>query len=406
MTIPRRLSVIATLTVASISLAACSSAGNGEDTSPVAEVFSVANEAHDAAASSAAQAAKKAPKFSVKNNATGVSVTKPITVTSDEGDGLAKVTMTNESGGAVEGEFSGDKQTWSTTEVLGYGRTYTVTAKDKNGKSKTITFTTDSPAYTTGVGLSPLPDSTVGVGQAIGFNFSSAPEDRQAVQDAIEIETSPHVDGAFYWLSPTVLRWRPQKFWEPGTQVKVKANIYGLDMGGGLFGDADNETNFTIGDRTVSIVDDNTKTMQIWKNKKLIKTMPVSLGLEVPGRVTPNGWYTVGDQYDQLMMDSTTYGLALDAGGYQTMVDDATQLSYSGIYVHSAPWSVWAQGSQNTSHGCINVSPENAQWYLDNVKRGDVVYVKHTSGGILPATDGLGDWNMGWDEWSAGNAEQ
>jgi hypothetical protein len=30
--------------------------------------------------------------------------------------------------------------------------------------------------------------------------------------------------------------------------------------------------------------------------------------------------------------------------------------------------------------------------------------VVNTLGSILPGTDGLGDWNIPWDQWRAGNA--
>jgi hypothetical protein len=36
--------------------------------------------------------------------------------------------------------------------------------------------------------------------------------------------------------------------------------------------------------------------------------------------------------------------------------------------------------------------------------RGDIVEVVNTVGSILPGTDGLGDWNIPWDQWRAGNA--
>lgn len=55
-----------------------------------------------------------------------------------------------------------------------------------------------------------------------------------------------------------------------------------------------------------------------------------------------------------------------------------------------------AQGHTNTSHGCLNVSPSNAQWFYDHVKRGDIVEVVNTVGGTLPGIDGLGDWNIPW----------
>ncbi|KDE96962.1 hypothetical protein Y900_030490 [Mycolicibacterium aromaticivorans JS19b1 = JCM 16368] len=106
-----------------------------------------------------------------------------------------------------------------------------------------------------------------------------------------------------------------------------------------------------------------------------------------------------------LVMDSSTYGVPVNSpDGYRTEVNWATQMSYSGIYVHSAPWSVGSQGRNNVSHGCLNVSPENAKWFYDTTKRGDVVEVINTVGPTLPGTDGLGDWNVPWDQWSAGNA--
>lgn len=65
----------------------------------------------------------------------------------------------------------------------------------------------------------------------------------------------------------------------------------------------------------------------------------------------------------------------------------------------------WGLGATNTSHGCLNVSPSNAQWFYDHVKRGDIVEVVNTVGGTLPGIDGLGDWNIPWDQWRAGNAK-
>ena len=103
-------------------------------------------------------------------------------------------------------------------------------------------------------------------------------------------------------------------------------------------------------------------------------------------------------------MDSETFGLSHSAGGYRTMVDWATQMSYSGIYVHSAPWSLGDQGVDDVSNGCLNVSPANAEWFLNNALRGDVVIAKNTVGEPLPGDDGLGDWNVPWAVWKKGNA--
>lgn len=347
----------------------------------------------------------QAPVISVDDGDEDVDPSESVIVKS-MGDGLSKVTMTNEEGYEVESELSDDGRSWTTAETLGYNRTYTIKASDKNGETATASFSTATPAATTNVALSPLADSVVGVGQTIGFRFGSPVKDRQAAQDAITVTTSPKVEGGFYWLNNSELRWRPAEYWEPGTEVTVEADIYGKDLGGGVWGETDNATNFTIGDKVEAVADDATKTMSVYKNGELLRTMPVSFGRDTSEWATPNGTYIIGDRNESMIMDSTTFGLGYEEGGYRTPVKYATQMSYSGIYVHAAPWSVGAQGSYNTSHGCINVSTENAQWFQETVKRGDIVTVKNTIGETLSGYDGLGDWNIPWSEWSKGNADQ
>ncbi|AZA11978.1 L,D-transpeptidase [Corynebacterium gerontici] len=346
---------------------------------------------------------KNPPAVNVKDDADSVSPIKPVEVES-KGDGLDEVTMTNEEGNEVDGKMADDGKSWTNDEVLGYGRTYTIVAKDKNGETTKSSFTTLAPDYTAYGALSPAENAEVGVGQTIAVRFPYAIEDRKAAQDAVKVKTEPAVEGAWYWLSPYEMRWRPENYWEPGTKVKVNADLYGKDLGGGVYGEADNSTEFTIGDRVEAVADDNTKTMTVYNNGEVVKSMPISMGSnQWP---TPNGVYIIGDKNPSMIMDSETYGLSHENGGYRLTVNYATQMSYSGIYVHAAPWSVWAQGSQNTSHGCINVTTEYAKWFQDYVKRGDIVTVKNTIGGVLDGADGLGDWNIDWETWKKGNADQ
>jgi len=343
------------------------------------------------------------PELSVKDGAEDVNPAEPVTVTS-QGEGLSEVTMTNENGKVVEAELSADKKSWTTAEVLGYNRTYTLEATDRNGETSTATFATSTPAATASVYLSPVEGAEVGVAQTIAFRFSSVITDRQAAQDAITITTEPKVEGEFFWLNNSEVRWRPAEYWEPGTKVSVEADIYGQDLGGGVYGESDNATNFTIGDEVITVVDDNTKTMTVSRNGEVLRSIPVSLGAN--RWPTPNGTYIIGDEHQSLVMDSTTFGLAYEDGGYKTAVDYATQMSYSGIYVHAAPWSVGQQGYSNVSHGCINVTTEAAAWFQNTVTRGDPVVVKNTIGGTLSGYDGLGDWNIPWETWKAGNADE
>ena len=389
-------SILALLTVGALTLSGCTIERSGH----------AQEEEGNSAASGTEEATElAAPAVSVEDDATDVDPSEPVVVKS-LGDGLEKVTMLNEQGYEVEADYSDDRRSWTTSEMLGYNRTYTLTATDRNGETSTTVFSTAQPAATTTVALSPLADSVVGVGQTIAFRFGTPIADRHAAEEAITVTTSPEVEGGFYWLNNSELRWRPAEYWEPGTEVTVEADIYGTDLGDGVWGASDNATNFTIGDRVEAVVDDNTKTMEVYRNGTLLRTIPVSLGRDTDEWATPNGIYIIGDRNPSMIMDSTTFGLGYDQGGYRTPVDFATQMSYSGIYVHAAPWSAAEQGYSNVSHGCINVTTEAAQWFQNTVKRGDIVTVKNTVGSTLSGYDGLGDWNIPWSVWKDGNADE
>jgi lipoprotein-anchoring transpeptidase ErfK/SrfK len=343
---------------------------------------------------------------SVKDGAVGVSVESPVTVSAEDGV-LGAVTMVNaESGTPVAGRLSPDGLVWSTTDPLGYNERYTLNAQSLGlggVTSQQMTFQTHSPENLTMAYVLPNEGEVVGVGQPVAVQFDENITDRLAAQKAIKIKTNPPVEGAFYWLNNREVRWRPAQYWKPGTTVDVAVNIYGADLGDGLFGQQNVSTRFTIGDEVIATADDNTKIVTVRRNGEVIKTMPTSMGKD--STPTNNGVYLVGARFTHIVMDSSTYGVPVNSpNGYRTDVDWATQISYSGIFVHSAPWSVGSQGYSNTSHGCLNVSPSNAVWFYDNTKRGDIVEVINTVGSTLPGTDGLGDWNIPWEQWKAGNA--
>jgi lipoprotein-anchoring transpeptidase ErfK/SrfK len=342
---------------------------------------------------------------SVTDGAVGVEVDSPVTVSAGDGV-LGAVSMINEEGETVAGQLSADGLTWSTAEPLGYNKEYTLHAEalGLGGTARnSMTFQTRSPENLTMPYVMPNDGEVVGIGQPIAIRFDEDIPNRLAAQRAINVTTKSPVEGAFYWLNNREVRWRPQNYWKPGTAVQVQVKTYGVDLGDGLFGQEDVTTRFTIGDEVIATADDATKTMTVRINGEVVKTMPISMGKN--SSPTDNGTYIVGDRYRDLIMDSSTYGVPVNSpDGYRLEVEYATQMSYSGIYVHSAPWSVGSQGRSNVSHGCLNVSPSNAIWFYDNAKRGDIVEVINTVGPTLPGTDGLGDWNIPWEQWRAGNA--
>jgi lipoprotein-anchoring transpeptidase ErfK/SrfK len=342
---------------------------------------------------------------SVTDGAVGIAVDNPVTVTAGEGV-LGTVSMVNEDGNPVDGQLSPDGLTWSTAEPLGYNKQYTLNAEalGLGGVARArMTFQTQSPENLTMPYVLPNEGEVVGIGQPVAIRFDEDIPNRLAAEKAITVTTNPPVDGAFYWLSNREVRWRPQHYWKPRTAVDVAVNTYGVDLGDGLFGQDNVTTRFTVGDEVVAVADDSTKTMTVRRNGEVVKTMPISMGKN--STPTDNGTYIIGDRYSHLIMDSSTYGVPVNSpDGYRLEVDWATQMSYSGIYVHSAPWSVGSQGYSNVSHGCLNVSPSNAIWFYNNTKRGDIVEVVNTLGPTLSGTDGLGDWNIPWEQWRTGNA--
>ncbi|WP_082995704.1 L,D-transpeptidase [Mycobacterium alsense] len=343
---------------------------------------------------------------SVSDGAVGVTVDAPVTVSVASGV-LGSVTMVNENGRSISGQLSPDGLRWSTTEQLGYNRRYTLSVKALGlggAATRQMTFQTSSPAHLTMPYVSPADGEVTGVGQPVAIRFDENITDRAAAQKAIKITTNPPVEGAFYWLTNREVRWRPEHFWKPGTTVDVAVNTYGVDLGDGMFGEDNVKTHFTIGDEVISTADDTTKTVTVRVNGEVVRTMPTSMGKD--STPTANGVYIIGARFKHIIMDSSTYGVPVNSpNGYRTEVEWATQMSYSGVFVHSAPWSVGAQGHTNTSHGCLNVSPSNAEWFYEHSKSGDIVEVVHTVGPTLPGTEGLGDWNVPWPVWKAGNAD-
>ncbi|MFC9477191.1 Ig-like domain-containing protein [Nocardia sp. NPDC056952] len=368
-------------------------------------------------------AAPPAPAISVapQDGATEIDPLGPVRVSTSDGQ-LTAVTMTNEQGGTVDGILTPDQSAWKPSEPLGYGHTYTVTAEavTVTGRVGPITssFTTLAPNNQTKVyfrttgGTELSSSGTFGVGTVVVAHFDEDVPDRATTEKYLSVTTDPPVTGAWYWLDNRNAHWRPANYYAPGTKVTLTADIYGKDLGGGLYGQEDTKTSFTIGPSHVSIVDDNDKQVQVYENGTLIKTMPTSLGMggsqTVAGKTitfwTQPGVYTVMDKANPVIMDSSTYGLPVNSRlGYKESIGWATRISTDGIYLHQLDDTIWAQGNTNVSHGCLNLSGENARWFYDFSQPGDVVEIRNTGGAPLEVWQN-GDWSVPWEQWQAGSA--
>ena len=63
----------------------------------------------------------------------------------------------------------------------------------------------------------------------------------------------------------------------------------------------------------------------------------------------------------------------------------------SGDYLHDAYWSVGEQGFANVSHGCVNLSPADAETYYKLAVPGDPV--------TITGSPRAGAWDNGWTVW-------
>ncbi|MEV4150838.1 Ig-like domain-containing protein [Amycolatopsis sp. NPDC049691] len=381
--------------VIGLTVAGCSSSPSGEPPAPTSS-------------QSKPPAPVKAAALTLTpaNDAKDVAPGEPVSVTVADGK-VGAVTLTGADGKVVAGKARADGSGWDSAEPLGYNKTYKLTATATGTDGKPVTqessFTTVKPARQLGVSVNLEEGETVGVGMPLIFTFSGNVADKAAAEKALKVTAEPATEGAFRWSGDKQVTWRPKDYWKSGTKIKVDAAVYGKALGKGSYGREDKTITAAVGDKLVAVADGQTHQMTVTINDKEVKTMPTSMGK--PGHNTPAGTYTVMSEHTGYTMNSATYGVPEDApGGYSTFVQYAVRLSYSGIFYHSAPWSVRQQGHSNVSHGCLNLSTENTKWLMDTSKKGDVVTVRNSGGPKLEPTDGWSVWQLSWDEWrTAGN---
>lgn len=202
---------------------------------------------------------------------------------------------------------------------------------------------------------------TVGVAHPVTVTFAGAVVDRTAAERAIDIASPEPVAGEFTWLSDRVVEFTPTTYWPAHSTIAVTA--------GGA------KVNFQTGAKVVSVADISAHTFTVSIDGEVAREMPASMGK--PKYPTPTGNFTALEKQRRVTFDSRTIGIPLsDPEGYLINGEYGVRVTWGGVYVHSAPWSVGSQGYANVSHGCINLSPDNAAWYFDTVRIGDPIIVQ------------------------------
>ncbi len=347
-----------------------------------------------------------------------VSPTEKVVVTVTGGT-LKAVTLTA-SGKEIAGELDTDQLTWRSSAKLAYGKTYAVkvSAVDSNGvaSEQTSTFSTVRPNSTATITFQASAlgaikaGGTYGVGQPVIVAFNKQIKDKKAAEAAMEVVTVPAVTGRWHWADSKTAHWRPQNYWAAGTKITVNVRALGVDLGGGVYGSRDASVQFKIGPSRIAIADSATKQMKVYIDGRLVRTVPISMGKggTVQGAKgqtvdfwTRSGPHVVMTKEPSHHMTSSSIGISdpKSADFYDEEIKLCLRLTYSGEFTHMADWNIWAHGKQNTSHGCINIGPANAQWFYDTFGLGDVVDVKNTPR-PMKESDGIGgDWGVPWNKW-------
>jgi lipoprotein-anchoring transpeptidase ErfK/SrfK len=324
---------------------------------------------------------------------------------------LRDVAVSAGDGGSVPGALSADHRSWRTRWTLAPGGSYTVraTATGRNGRTaaSTSTFTTLQPEQTIGISdVTPSSDETVGIGMPIVVSFDREVRNKEQVERSLEVRSARPVEGAWRWLGDQQIVFRTRKYWQPHQQITLVAHLAGVRAAKDVYGAENRTVRFRVGDANVSTVNTTAHRMVVTRNGKRVRDVGISAGRG--GQwiyTTTSGVHAVMRKASPVVMTSAWMGVTdpADPRYYKTTVFDAVQISSTGEYVHSAPWSVWAQGSANVSHGCVNASPEFARWFYDISQRGDIVTVTGTDR-ELEWNNGWGFWQSSWGDWVKGSA--
>jgi lipoprotein-anchoring transpeptidase ErfK/SrfK len=225
-------------------------------------------------------------------------------------------------------------------------------------------------------------DEVVGVAHPIQVRFKAPitnPADRQAAERAVDVKSTPAMTGKFEWLDNKVVQWVPDRYWPAHSTIALTVGGAAAEIktGPAVIGVASiSEHTFTVSiDGAEAGPPTSLPAPHHRPHFGEQGVMPASMGR--PEYPTPVGSYTVLSKEEAVTMDSSSVGIPVDdPNGYLLTVNYAVRITSRGLFVHSAPWAVPALGLENVSHGCISLSPDDAEWYYDHVHVGDPVIVQ------------------------------
>jgi lipoprotein-anchoring transpeptidase ErfK/SrfK len=289
------------------------------------------------------------------------------------------------------GTVSQNGTVWHSLWPLHPGRHYTVTATAMGTNGKAVTATSSFRTVQAGQTFQAstiLGNQSYGVGIPIMIDFNQAvlPRYRANVERAIEIKSSKPVVGAWEWDTQcgnavVCLNFRTRQYWPQNTKVSFDAHFNGVEISPGVFGTSNLSQSFRIGASLIGLTSTRTHQTRIYYHNHLFAKWADSTGM--PGDDTADGTYLTIEKANPTLMSGP---------GYKNVpVYWSVRFTWSGNYYHSAPWSVGQQGFTNVSHGCVNLSPQNAEWWYVRSQPGDPI--------TITGSPVAGKWDDGYTEW-------
>jgi len=324
--------------------------------------------------------------FTPAAGSTGADPAKGITVTATRGT-IKSVTVTGAGltgQRAVTGTLNSSHTAWHSNWTLPVAETLTVTAvavgPGGHQVTQTSTFKTLNPSQTFITQIFEGYKQQYGVGMPILLTFSSPIKNRAAVERSLSITTSKPVVGAWYWDNSQTLAFRPRNYWPAHTTVSFVGRLDGVEGSPGVYGMHTLTQQFSIGRSLIVVASTASHHMSLYRDGKLFRRWPISTGR--PGDNTPNGTYLTIEKHNPVLMKGP---------GYRIEVPWSVRFTWSGDYLHDAFWSVGQQGFINVSHGCVNMSPADAEFYYKMAVPGDPV--------TITGSPRAGRWDNGWTHW-------
>jgi lipoprotein-anchoring transpeptidase ErfK/SrfK len=251
---------------------------------------------------------------------------------------------------------------------------------------------------------------TLGVGIPIIAFLSRPIKDARAFAKATRVtQNGKPVEGGWYFERkfgdpghPIEADYRPATFWKGHSRIHLDLPVKGVSAGPGLAFDDSLTLDFTTGPANIVTVNNFTHKMTVISDGKLYGTFPVSLGAS--NTRTKRGVKVIMEKGRDISMRGPGY--------FDPHVKFTQRLTYDGEYLHAAPWNCVGQrgcvgpqnniGKANSSNGCTNLRPQDAQKLFGFLEIGDVVKYPNADGRLMQIGDGYGDWNIPWPQWQTG----